>query len=170
MFLPISLLSFFLSSFLPLFLSTLLSPPYSTIPFFFLLAFFPPAFLSHHLYCLLIFTLSLSSYYLLINYPVHVHVLCIYTAYHHRFQHELKIISQQYPFEPIKYLRPSLRITFQEGIAMLRVSACVCAFVYSYVLWHCGPEWPHFLSFFLYPILSIHLLSLCRFRRCNDPD
>lgn len=39
-----------------------------------------------------------------------------------RFQHELKIISQQYPFEPIKYLRPSLRITFQEGIAMLRVS------------------------------------------------
>jgi aspartyl-tRNA synthetase len=38
-----------------------------------------------------------------------------------RFKHELKLISQQFPFEPIKYLRPSLRITFQEGISMLRV-------------------------------------------------
>lgn len=37
-----------------------------------------------------------------------------------RFQHECMLISQQYPFEPIKYLRPTLRITFQEGIAMLR--------------------------------------------------
>ena len=35
-----------------------------------------------------------------------------------RFKHELKIISQQYPFEPMQYLRPSLRLTFQEGIAM----------------------------------------------------
>lgn len=39
-----------------------------------------------------------------------------------RFQNELQIISQQYPFEPIKYLRPSLRISFQEGIDMLRES------------------------------------------------
>eukprot|EP00596_Hydrurales_sp_CCMP1899_P000733 CAMPEP_0119036526 /NCGR_PEP_ID=MMETSP1177-20130426/4296_1 /TAXON_ID=2985 /ORGANISM="Ochromonas sp, Strain CCMP1899" /LENGTH=539 /DNA_ID=CAMNT_0006996535 /DNA_START=97 /DNA_END=1713 /DNA_ORIENTATION=- len=39
-----------------------------------------------------------------------------------RFQNELQIISQQYPFEPIKYLRPSLRISFQEGIDMLRAS------------------------------------------------
>jgi len=37
-----------------------------------------------------------------------------------RFHHELVTISQQYPFEPIKYLRPPLRITFQEGIAMLQ--------------------------------------------------
>lgn len=37
-----------------------------------------------------------------------------------RFHHELEVISQQYPFEPIRYLRPSLRITFQEGITMLR--------------------------------------------------
>lgn len=37
-----------------------------------------------------------------------------------RYQHELMLVSQQFPFEPIKYLRPSLRITFQEGIAMLR--------------------------------------------------
>jgi len=37
-----------------------------------------------------------------------------------RFSHELQTISLQYPFEPIKYLRPALRITFQEGITMLR--------------------------------------------------
>jgi nondiscriminating aspartyl-tRNA synthetase len=39
-----------------------------------------------------------------------------------RFKHELKVISQQYPFEPIKYLRPTLRITFKEGIDMLRAA------------------------------------------------
>jgi aspartyl-tRNA synthetase len=32
------------------------------------------------------------------------------------------IVSQQYPFEPIKYLRPTLRITFKEGIDMLRAA------------------------------------------------
>lgn len=37
-----------------------------------------------------------------------------------RFSHELQTISLQYPFEPLKYLRPALRITFQEGITMLR--------------------------------------------------
>ncbi len=36
-----------------------------------------------------------------------------------KYQHELMLISQQFPFEPIKYLRPSLRISFQEGIQML---------------------------------------------------
>jgi len=36
-----------------------------------------------------------------------------------RFNHELKVISQQYPFEPLQYTRPTLRITFQEGIQML---------------------------------------------------
>ena len=58
--------------------------------------------------------------------PCLLHAVCLYppcaVLWRIRFQHELKIISQQYPFEPIKYLRPSLRITFQEGIAMLRVS------------------------------------------------
>ena len=38
-----------------------------------------------------------------------------------RYKHELMLVSQQYPFEPLKYHRPSLRITFQEGIAMLQV-------------------------------------------------
>ena len=38
-----------------------------------------------------------------------------------RFAHELQLISQQYPFEPIQTLRPTLRLTFQEGITMLNV-------------------------------------------------
>ena len=37
-----------------------------------------------------------------------------------RYHNELQLISQQYPFEPIKYLRPSLRLTFEEGITLLR--------------------------------------------------
>jgi aspartyl-tRNA synthetase len=48
-----------------------------------------------------------------------------------KFKHELNLIAQQYPVEPLKYLRPSLRITFEEGIKMLNVSffffACGCA-------------------------------------------
>jgi hypothetical protein len=36
-----------------------------------------------------------------------------------KFKHELMLISQQFPFEPIKYHRPSLRISFQEGNKML---------------------------------------------------
>jgi len=37
-----------------------------------------------------------------------------------RFKNELEIISIQYPFEPITYHRPSLRLTFKEGIDLLR--------------------------------------------------
>jgi aspartyl/asparaginyl-tRNA synthetase len=48
----------------------------------------------------------------------------IFDGINDRFNHELMLISQQYPFEPIKYLRPPLRITFQEGIDLLRVSRC----------------------------------------------
>lgn len=46
----------------------------------------------------------------------------IFDGINERYQHELMLISQQYPFEPITYLRPPLRITFEEGITMLRVS------------------------------------------------
>lgn len=46
----------------------------------------------------------------------------IFDGLNERFAHELMLISQQYPFEPLKYLRPPLRITFQEGITMLRES------------------------------------------------
>eukprot|EP01041_Mallomonas_annulata_P002726 gene2726-5372_t len=48
--------------------------------------------------------------------------LYIFDGIADKFQHELMLVSQQYPFEPIKLLRPSLRITFQEGIDMLRAS------------------------------------------------
>lgn len=37
-----------------------------------------------------------------------------------RFKHELQIISQQYPFEPLQYHRPTLRLTYAEGITLLR--------------------------------------------------
>jgi aspartyl-tRNA synthetase len=36
-----------------------------------------------------------------------------------RFHHEISIISQQYPIEPITYPRTPLRISFAEGIALL---------------------------------------------------
>jgi len=37
-----------------------------------------------------------------------------------RFSKELEIIGNQYPFQPLKYSKPTLRIPFPEGIAMLR--------------------------------------------------
>jgi nondiscriminating aspartyl-tRNA synthetase len=43
----------------------------------------------------------------------------IFDGINERFKRELEIISQQYPFEPLKYCRPPLRITFQEGITLL---------------------------------------------------
>lgn len=44
----------------------------------------------------------------------------IFKALQAEFADELKIISQTYPFEPFQFLEPSLRITFAEGIALLR--------------------------------------------------
>ncbi|CAK9169886.1 unnamed protein product [Ilex paraguariensis] len=35
-------------------------------------------------------------------------------------QKELEAIGKQYPFEPLKYLRKTLRLTFQEGVQMLK--------------------------------------------------
>ena len=37
-----------------------------------------------------------------------------------RFSHELKVVAQQHPYEPLKYLRPTLRLEFPEGIKMLQ--------------------------------------------------
>ena len=48
--------------------------------------------------------------------------LYIFDGITERFAHELKIISQQYPFEPIKYMRPTLKLTFEEGINLLRAA------------------------------------------------
>jgi aspartyl-tRNA synthetase len=44
----------------------------------------------------------------------------IFDGLNQRFNHELKVISQQYPFEPLRYSRPTLRITFEEGRTLLR--------------------------------------------------
>jgi hypothetical protein len=46
----------------------------------------------------------------------------IFDGINERFHHELVLISQQYPFEPLQYLRPPLRITFKEGIDLLLVT------------------------------------------------
>jgi aspartyl-tRNA synthetase len=48
--------------------------------------------------------------------------LFIFDGIAERYSHELKVISQQYPFEPIKYMRPTLKITFEEGINLLRAA------------------------------------------------
>jgi len=37
-----------------------------------------------------------------------------------RFSHELKIVSQQFPFEPLVYPRQTLRLTYPEAIELLR--------------------------------------------------
>lgn len=43
----------------------------------------------------------------------------IFDGLNEHFQHEMKMISQQYPFEPLVYSRPTLRLTYKEGIDML---------------------------------------------------
>lgn len=37
-----------------------------------------------------------------------------------RFAKELNVVNTQHPFEPLQYLKPSLRITFEEGVKMLQ--------------------------------------------------
>jgi aspartyl-tRNA synthetase len=44
----------------------------------------------------------------------------VFDSINAKFKEELKVISQVYPFEPLKYCRPTLRISFAEGIALLR--------------------------------------------------
>jgi hypothetical protein len=39
-----------------------------------------------------------------------------------RCARELAVISEQYPFEPLKFLPKSLRLTFAEGIEMLQAA------------------------------------------------
>jgi aspartyl-tRNA synthetase len=45
-----------------------------------------------------------------------------------KYKSELEIISQQYPFEPLQYLRPSLRLSFKEGIDLLREAGIAAAY------------------------------------------
>eukprot|EP00026_Physarum_polycephalum_P005703 Phypoly_transcript_05738.p1 GENE.Phypoly_transcript_05738~~Phypoly_transcript_05738.p1 ORF type:complete len:579 (-),score=116.86 Phypoly_transcript_05738:173-1879(-) len=44
----------------------------------------------------------------------------IFEGLNERFKRELEIIAQQYPFEPLQFHKPTLRINFTEGIALLR--------------------------------------------------
>ena len=40
-----------------------------------------------------------------------------------RFVREIEVVNKQHPFEPLKYCRPTLRLTFEEGIKMLQEAA-----------------------------------------------
>jgi len=44
----------------------------------------------------------------------------VFDGLNEKFKSELEVISQVYPFEPLKYHRPTFRITFAEGIQLLR--------------------------------------------------
>jgi len=46
--------------------------------------------------------------------------IAIFSGITKRFAKELQIISQQYPFQPLKYHTPSLRLKFPEAIKLLR--------------------------------------------------
>ena len=46
--------------------------------------------------------------------------LHMFDGLNERFKHELQVVSQQFPYEPLKYLRPTLRLEFPQGIAMLK--------------------------------------------------
>eukprot|EP01134_Creolimax_fragrantissima_P007039 CFRG7039T1 len=44
----------------------------------------------------------------------------IFKGLREQFKHELTVVSQQYPFEDFKFLEPSLRINYEEGVKLLR--------------------------------------------------
>eukprot|EP00891_Asterochloris_glomerata_P001357 jgi/Astpho2/1357/Aster-06218 len=46
--------------------------------------------------------------------------LYIFDGLNHNFGHDLKVISHQYPCEPLQYLREGLRLPFAQGIKMLQ--------------------------------------------------
>jgi aspartyl-tRNA synthetase len=46
--------------------------------------------------------------------------LHMFDGLNERFGHELNVVAQQYPYEPLQYARPTLRLEFPEGIKMLQ--------------------------------------------------
>ena len=46
--------------------------------------------------------------------------LHMFDGLNERFAHELSVVNQQHPYQPLKYLRPTLRLEFPEGIRMLQ--------------------------------------------------
>ena len=55
--------------------------------------------------------------------------LHIFDGLNDNFRHELMLVSQQYPYEPLQYSRPSLRITFKEGIDLLRENGIMAGYL-----------------------------------------
>ncbi|XP_058222323.1 aspartate--tRNA ligase 2, cytoplasmic-like [Rhododendron vialii] len=46
--------------------------------------------------------------------------VALFDSLNERCEKELEAIGKQYPFEPLKYLRKTLRLTFQEGVQLLK--------------------------------------------------
>ncbi|KAM4074761.1 hypothetical protein ACB094_10G118300 [Castanea mollissima] len=46
--------------------------------------------------------------------------VAMFDSLNNNFAKELEAVRRQYPFEPLKYLRQTLRLTFEEGIQMLK--------------------------------------------------
>ncbi|WZZ17396.1 hypothetical protein YC2023_110485 [Brassica napus] len=44
----------------------------------------------------------------------------IFTELNEKCKKELEAVGKQYPFEPLKFLEKTLRLTFEEGIQMLK--------------------------------------------------
>jgi hypothetical protein len=57
----------------------------------------------------------------------------IFDGISERYAREVEIVGAQYPIAPLKYLRNPLRISYAEGIGMLKVCmrvSSVCRFIY----------------------------------------
>ncbi|KAI8547739.1 hypothetical protein RHMOL_Rhmol07G0219300 [Rhododendron molle] len=57
--------------------------------------------------------------------------VALFDSLNERCQKELEAIGKQYPFEPLKYLRKTLRLTFQEGVQLLKDSIWIPSFEYE---------------------------------------
>lgn len=44
----------------------------------------------------------------------------IFDGLNERYRNELEAVRAQHPFKDLRYSRPSLRLTFQEGISLLQ--------------------------------------------------
>ena len=59
----------------------------------------------------------------------------IFDGLNERYRNELEAVRAQHPFKDLRYARPSLRLTFQEGIQLLQEAGYDGTFVcFVYVL------------------------------------
>jgi aspartyl/asparaginyl-tRNA synthetase len=65
------------------------------------------------------FEMAISEHYFEVLDVIDALFLHIFDGLTARHASELAAVNAQHPFEPLQYLRPSLRLTFEEGIAML---------------------------------------------------